>query len=407
MTLDRNSSTDRLYYTDCYLSDFEAQVLEIADGGRRVYLDRTAFYPTSGGQSFDLGTLAGIPLVDVIDEDERIAHVLASPLPAEVSATVACEVDWARRYDHMQQHSGQHLISAVFEHLFQAPTVSVHMGEESSTVELGVAALKPGQIEAVEERCAELVAEAWPLNIRFEENTADLGLRKQSARQGTLRVVTIGDPQLSSGKPFDTSACGGTHVRSTAELGPILLRKQEKVRANIRVEFLCGLRALRQARADFRTLEEIARAFSATPDKTPSLVAAALEKGKTLEKSVQRLAGELAKREGQELWTATPVGPDGLRRATQRGAIDEATRVRAQAFTASGNAVFLALCDDPASILMAASADSGINAGALVKAAVTAAGGRGGGGATLGQGSVPAGTDLDSLARPCMAASRS
>jgi alanyl-tRNA synthetase len=197
---------------------------------------------------------------------------------------------------------------------------------------------------------------------------------------------------------LDRSACGGTHVRSTAEIGPVLVRKLDKVRANVRIEFVCGQRALAAARSDYRILSAVGRALSAPFDRAPDVVAAYAEKVKALEKTCQRQATELATREGRELHAATAPNADGLRRVTQHGAIDDATRARAQAFVSGGKAVFLAVCSDPPSVLLAASADSGIHAGNLVKAAIATAGGRGGGNAALAQGSVPNGGALSTVA---------
>jgi alanyl-tRNA synthetase len=371
--------TERLYYTDCYLREFEARVVEVADEGRKVYLDRTAFYPTSGGQPYDLGTIGGVPVREVIDEEDRVVHILAEPL---TTREVTAEIDWTRRFDHTQQHTGQHLLSAVFEELFAIPTVSFHLGAEGSTIDVSAASLDPSQIERVEERFAAIVAEARPVAITFEDAAAADGLRKASERKGTLRIVSI--------DRIDRSACGGTHVRSTAEIGAMQIRKLEKIRGITRVEFVCGLRALRAARSDLRLLSELSRAMSTPFEGLPSLVSAQAEKFKMLEKTAQRLAAELAKREGGELHAATAPGADGVRRVLVRGAIDDAARIRAQAFVAGGKAVFLAVSEDPPSVLLAASADSGVHAGNLVKQAVTAAGGRGGGNQMLAQGSMPA-----------------
>ena len=379
--------TERLYYNDCYLREFQARVVEVSDDGRRVWLDRTAFYPTSGGQPFDLGIVGGAAVIDVIDEDDRVAHVLDAPIAV---GEVYGEVDWIRRFDHMQQHTGQHLLSAVFEELFGIGTVSFHMGPASSTIDVSAPALEPKQIERVEERCAEIVAEARPVLITFEDASNDLGLRKASERTGTLRIVSI--------KGLDRSACGGTHLRSTAEIGALQIRKLEKIRGTTRVEFVCGLRAVRAARTDYRLLAEISRTLSTPFDDIPELIAAQIEKAKGLEKTCVRLSAELAKREGGELHAATAPGGDGIRRVIQKGPIDDAVRVRAQAFVAGGKAVFLAVSEDPASVLLAASADSGVHAGNRVKEAVSAAGGRGGGNQALAQGSVPAAALKDVVA---------
>ena len=381
--------TERLYYQDCYLREFRARVLETTGGGRRVYLDRTAFYPTSGGQPFDIGTLGGANVIEVIDEEERIAHVLDAPIAA---AEVDAQIDWSRRFDHMQQHSGQHLLSAVLEELFKIPTVSFHLGAEVCTIDVAASSLASVQIDQAEVCCAEIVGEARPLAITFEDAAADLGLRKESQRTGTLRVVTI--------QGIDRSACGGTHVRTTAEIGPVLIRKTEKIRGNTRLEFVCGLRALNQARADFRTLQELSRQLSAPAAETPGLVSAHLERIKTLEKANQRLASEIAQREGREQWAAAVPDAQGIRRAVEQveqGAIDDAIRTRAQTFVGQGRALFLAVSKNPPSVLLSASADSGVHAGDRVKSAVAAAGGRGGGNQTLAQGSLPATADLDAI----------
>jgi alanyl-tRNA synthetase len=368
--------TERLYYQDCYLREFTARVIE--SDGNRVYLDRTAFYPTSGGQPFDLGTLGGVAVQEVIDEEDRIVHVMDAPLAAREVGGV---IDWERRYDHMQQHTGQHLLSAVLEELFKTRTVSFHLGTEVSTIDVDAPSLTPEQLERAEERCAEVVAQARPVQITFEDASDNLDLRKASTRTGTLRVVSI--------EGLDRSACGGTHVRTAAEIGLILTGKSEKVRGTTRLEFVCGSRALRRARTDYRLLASIGRALSVPPEQTPELLAGLIEKNKSLEKTGQRLATELARREGKELFLAAEPGPDGIRRIIQRGPIDDAMRARAQAFVSGEKAVFLAVCDQPPTLLLAASADSGIHAGDRVKAAVAAAQGRGGGNAQLGQGSVP------------------
>lgn len=375
--------TQRLYYDDCYLRDFTARVVDTADEGRKVYLDRTAFYPTSGGQPFDVGTIGGVAVEEVVDEEDRIGHVLAAPLSRpDTSGVVDGRIDWERRFDHMQQHTGQHLLSAVLIEMFDIATVSFHMGALTSTIDVEAASMDAKQLERAEERCSEIVAEARPVLIAYEDASTDLGLRKASARTGTLRIVAI--------DRLDKSACGGTHVRSTAEIGPVLLRKLEKIRGNTRIEFVCGLRAVRRARQDFRVLAEISKLVSVPADEAPQVIAAQVEKAKTLEKSAQRLASELAKREGAELYASTAADESGVRKATVRGAIDDAMRERAKAFVAGPKAVFLAISENPASVLLAASADSGVHAGDRVKAAVTAAGGRGGGNQGLAQGSVAA-----------------
>src|SRR5262245_32487147 len=180
--------TDRLYYTDCYIRDFTARVVERSPDGSTLYLDRTAFYPTSGGQPFDLGSINGVAIVEVEDQDHRVAHRLAAPVAAD---DAECTIDWGRRFDHMQQHTGQHLVSAVFEELFALRTVSFHLGAESATIDLEGGAVDAGTIAAVERRANEIVFENRPVTIEFEDSSSVQGLRKPSERDGILRIVTI------------------------------------------------------------------------------------------------------------------------------------------------------------------------------------------------------------------------
>jgi len=381
--------TDRLYYTDSYRRSFEANVVGCSADGLTVYLDRTLFYPTSGGQPFDVGTLAGVPVLDVIDEEDRVAHRLASPLPA--GSPVAGEIDWSRRFDHMQQHSGQHLLSAVFEELYGLRTVSFHLGAESATIDLEGGAVDARSLIEAERRVNELVFENRPIDVRFEDASSVQGLRKASEREGLLRIVSI--------DALDRSACGGTHVRATGEIGPVLLRKTEKIRQSVRVEFVCGARAIRRAHADFEALTKVAQLFSAPLDEVAPLVATQLENAKLADKARRKLELDLAAYQGKELYTATAPDSDGVRRVTQRlerGNLED-LRAIAQNFTVQSKSVFMATLSEPPSILLAASEDAGVDAGKILKAALAEAGGRGGGNARIAQGSLPSATLLDAL----------
>ena len=380
--------TERLYYHDSYLRQFEAHALESSADGSTVYLDRTAFYPTSGGQPFDLGAISGIAVREVIDEGDRIAHRLAAPLPA---GPVTCSLDWTRRFDHMQQHSGQHLISAVFEELFHLRTVSFHLGAESATIDLEGGVVDGRVIAEVEARANEIVWENRPVGVTYEDSAAVEGLRKPSERDGTLRIVSI--------EGLDRSACGGTHVRATGEIGTVLLRKTEKIRQSVRVEFLCGARAVRRAHADYDALSRVAQIFSSSLDEAPGVVAAQMETARNGDKARRKLELDLAAYQGKELYQNTAPGPDGMRRAVKRAASGslEELRALAQNFTAQPQAIFVATLASPPSILLATSADSGVDAGQKLKAALAEAGGRGGGAARMAQGSVPDAALLDGL----------
>ena len=376
---------DRLYYSDSYLREFPARI--VARDGTRLYLDRTAFYPTSGGQPADTGSIGGVAVTDVVDEGDQICHVATGPVEND---EVRCAIDWPRRFDHMQQHSGQHLLSAIFVEMYGYQTVSFHLGADASTIDLDIASLSPEQVTAVEQWANQTVFENRPIAVSMEENAG--GLRKASEREGALRIVTIRD--------LDRSACGGTHVRSTGEIGPILLRKLEKIRGAVRVEFLCGLRAIRRARADYDGLNRVAQVFSATLDDAPGLAAAQRETLEAAEKAKRKMEEEVGRYRGKELYDATAPDGNGVRRVVRRagGGMDD-LRLLAQHFTAHPRSVFVGMVDEPPSVLLASSPDSGTDAGKALKELVTQVGGRGGGSPRLAQGSVPDRAALETLAR--------
>lgn len=373
-------STQRLYYTDSYLTEFEARVVEVADGGRRVYLDQTAFYPTSGGQPHDLGSLAGARITDVIDEGERIAHLVGSPLMGD-TGTVHGAVDWERRLDHMQQHTGQHLLSAVLEELYGFHTVSVHFGGDYSSLDLDVESVSAERIVAAEAGANTIVAENRPVTTSFEDASQATGLRKETERTGTLRIVSIAG--------LDRSACGGTHVRATGEIGAILVRKVERVRKSARLEFVCGLRAVRRARADFASLTRIAGALSASLDDAPALVAAQSEQLRAAENDRKRLERELAGHRARALYDAAPADARNLRVVRQDAATMDELRTLAQATIALPRAVLVGTIGEPPSLLLATAEDTGLDAGRLLREEVGKVGGRGGGSSRIAQGSVP------------------
>jgi alanyl-tRNA synthetase len=380
--------TERLYYQDSYLTEFRARVVDASPDRLRVYLDRTAFYPTSGGQPFDTGELGGLKVVEVTDEGDRIAHVLADALP---ETEVAGRIDRERRFDHMQQHTGQHLLSAVLLELFHTPTVSFHLGAEACTIDVA-GALEPDQLREAERRANQTIFENRPVTISFEDSSGDLGLRKPTEREGLVRIVSI--------ENLDRSACGGTHVDATGEIGPILIRKLDRIRGNLRVEFLCGGRSIARARADFDALSKIARVFSSPLDETPALVDAQREKLQESERTRRRLSTELAQASGRALYGETAPGPGGIRRVLRRleASLSEESRAEAQSFTAAGPAIFVAFAENPFAILLAASSNSGVNCGEVLKRLLGPAGGRGGGNVTLAQGSLPSKAALEELA---------
>jgi len=380
--------TDRIYYTDPYTRDFEATVVDRLDGSRRIYLDRTAFYPTSGGQPFDAGELGGVRVTDVVDEGDRIAHLLDAPLVAD---RVSGRVDWPRRFDHMQQHTGQHLLSAVLADLLGYPTVAVHFGKESSTLDLDAGSPTQEEMQLVEEKANEIIVENRRVEISFEDAEQAEGLRKSSERSGTIRIITI--------QGVDRSACGGTHVRNTGEIGSLQIRKVERVRKGVRLEFLCGSRASRRARADYTLITRLANDFSAAGEELPQLIAGQRDELKHALARVRDLESQLNLSRARELYAAAQPETTGLRRVTIREdqAALESLRGLAQVVTSMPLAVFVAAVSNPPAVLLATSVDTGIDAGALLKSLLTSVGGRGGGSARLAQGMVPGRAQLEAL----------
>ena len=302
---------------------------------------------------------------------------------------MAGRVDWVRRYDHMQQHTGQHLLSAVFDERFALETVSVHFGAESSTLDLAAESVGREQVIAVEEAANAIVLEHRPVLVTFEDAQTAVGLRKASDRTGTLRIVSI--------DRIDRSACGGTHVRSTGEIGPLLIRRQERVRKTTRIEFVCGARAVRRARADYEALATTAQLLSSAIDDVPALVRTQQEEQRALVTARRALEARLAAYRAGELYAAAPVNATGVRRVVERreaGAVDD-LRAVAQAVMALPGGVFVGVIAQPPTILLATAGDSALDAGALLKRALGAVGGRGGGSARMAQGTVPNGASLE------------
>jgi len=385
-------STERLYYHDSFLYDFDARVVESLprEGRHAIVLDRTAFYPTSGGQVHDLGMLMAdgkqIAITEVADEEDgRVLHFASAPLFA--GTQVHGTVDAARRRDHVQQHSGQHVLSAAFIRLFNMPTVSFHMGEESCTIDLETAGLSAAQAQKAELLANEVIAEDRPVSIRFVplEEARQLGLRKLPPKQtGDLRLIDISE--------FDLTACGGTHVRATGQIGSILLRKIEKVKQGVRVEFVCGLRAVNTARRDYTTLTEAAALYSSHIYDVPQQVRKSLEETKAAGKAQHKLLEELAELYAERLLAQAAGSPQVI---TQFFPDRDALFIKllAQKLTAGKSTVIALLASGAGqpTLVFAQTPGQKSNMGQLMKDAMAQLGGRGGGSADMAQGGLPAG----------------
>lgn len=383
--------TDRLYYRDASLLEFDAQVIEHAGDAQHVVLDRTAFYPTSGGQPHDIGVLGSARVVDVVDEDTRIVHVVQADLPL---GAVRGAVDGVRRRDHMQQHTAQHLLSALAGDRYKWETASVHFGAEHSTIEFATATASDRQLTDLQQWANAIVSEARSVVVTFEDAaTADkAGLRKPSGRAGELRVITIDG--------IDRSACGGTHVTRTSEIGPVLLRGIEKLRGHTRVGFLAGGRVFSHTQGSDKTLDALAAELGCAVNQLEEIVAARQQELKSLRDQVAKLEQEVAGVRVRAMYDATLPRGDGARRIMHRAGDESAAllRLMAQGVGPLERATLLIIGAKPAALYFGTSADSGLDAGALLKPALAVVGGRGGGSARVAQGTAPSAEVLEQVA---------
>jgi alanyl-tRNA synthetase len=415
-------ATERLYYTDSFLQSFPAVVADVRELSRaegesvwQIALNRTAFYPTSGGQPFDTGLLRAIApggasidiAVDSVEEDDpgQVWHYVRKPLA--VGTKVEGHIDWQRRFDHMQQHTGQHLLSAIFLRELQLPTVSFHLGDSLSTIDLAGGPLAHHSLERMERLCNEIAAEDRPISMRYvtrpeaESMLAAGELRKLPERSGDIRLVEI--------EGIDRNACGGTHLRSTGQIGALLLRGTEKVSRGVRVQFVCGLRAVAAARADAAILSQLTSALSAGLADIPAAVERLRAEAKATVKERQRLREELADYHAARLAVEVPI--ENRLRIVDRAWKDrdpEYCKLLASRLTAAAPSTVVLFCSENAnstSVVLARSLDFTFDCGRLLKDALSQLGLRGGGSADFAQGEVP-GDQLPALRASLVSAVR-
>ena len=379
--------TERLYYREAMRREFEATVVSCAPAHTstfEVVLDRTAFYPTSGGQPFDTGTLGGAQVVDVVDrENGDVVHRLERAV--DPGTKVAGRIDWPRRFDHMQQHTGQHVLSAAFDHLYKVRTVSFHLGAETATIDLA-REVTPQEVTEAEAVANDVVWQNREVRVRFasDAEAAALPLRKESARTGELRLVEVAD--------FDLSACGGTHVPATGMIGVIAVAATERFKGATRLTFVCGGRALR---SHGRLRDVVARA-TRTLSVLPEELGDAIERLQTELKD----AGRAAKRTQDELAgyravalraSAATIGPYRGVLTAQPGCDAGVLKSLAAAVVSEpGYVVVLTGDGKPVPVVAARSADVAFDANAWIKDATRTLGGRGGGRPELAQGGMDA-----------------
>lgn len=382
------SATERLYYLDSHLLEFDARVIDISerdDGAIAVMLNRTAFYPTGGGQPNDTGTLGDARVTDCIDaEEEGVLHVIQGPVP-QVGDAVQGRVDPFRRLDHMQQHTGQHILSAALVKLFEAATRSFRVMEHECEIDVELDDPSQEKIDQAIDLANQVVWHNLPIGIRnvTAAEAAALPLRKETARTGELRLIEISD--------FDLTPCGGTHANSTGEVGAIAVRSWERAKGLTRIQFMAGMRLINDYRKVNRTAAETAAAFSAARDDSPTLVTRLIEENKKLTRRVRELDQIASRVEAEEmLRQSTASAESGLRVVTRIFNDRDADSLKHLALALIAHpqvAVLLGARDgETARLVFARSADGSADMNTLMRQACEVIEGRGGGKPDMAQG---------------------
>ena len=286
-----------LYYQDAMLREFDATVTHTGieeDGRKFIVLSNTAFYPTGGGQPHDTGTLNGIPVIDVEKIDDEIRHYVEGDV-ATLTGDIHGKLDWQRRFDHMQQHAGQHILTAAFVELFDVPTVSFHLGSEQVTIDIAVDTLSDVQLSAAEARANDIILENRPIHTKWvtEDELRDYNLRKDIAVTGDIRLVIIPD--------YDYNGCGGIHPTSTGQVSAIKILGIEKMKGNIRVSFVCGRRVLAELAMRKTVLSDVARQLSVPEIEAATALTKVLSVQKMTEKALAHVKEELLTFEAKAL----------------------------------------------------------------------------------------------------------
>jgi alanyl-tRNA synthetase len=382
---DRHS--ERLFYADPYQTRFEAHVVEVStwDDQPAVVLDRTAFYPTSGGQPSDRGTLSSVPVVgvEVRPSDGAVVHILA----AELSTTaVVGQIDWDRRFDHMQQHTGQHILSAACEQLLDAETVSFHLGSEVSTIDLDVSRLEPEEVESVESLVNRIIWEDRAVRPRFVDpaQLVDLSVCPVPEIEGPVRLVEVVD--------FDLNPCGGTHVARTGEIGLLKVVRLDYRGDETRVEFVCGGRALADYRSKNWTVMELSSALTVGYWELPDAVARLQEGLKAAQRELRAVRERWLEEMGDRLArSAQAIGSLGLARAVVEDLAPGDLRLLAHKVVAHPHTVALlaSLFEERVHVCFARAENLEVDVSLLLRRACAELGGKGGGQPAIAQGSAP------------------
>jgi alanyl-tRNA synthetase len=372
--------TKHLYYTDSYLREFSGTVLEQRHVGKNpaVILDQTAFYPTSGGQPHDTGLLGDAHVIDVLEDDAgEILHILDREAAV---GQVYGRIDWARRFDHMQQHTGQHILSQAFLALANAQTLSFHLGPETSTIDIELAQPSRSRMEEAQALATSIVFDDRVVHILTTDRNSigSLGVRKESRREGEIRVIDI--------EGFDRSACGGTHVRRSGEIGVIFVLDFERYKGGTRVEFVAGNRALKTFHRDHALLKELGQIHSAAPESLPRVAEKLLQDRMALARENGHLQDQLLEMEAGELYqNATKTKYTSVVRKIYYSRSLETIKVLAQKLTVRPDVLAILAAGDACQIVVARSKNLPGNCSDAIKKIAAELGGRGGGRPELAQ----------------------
>ncbi|MFC2173003.1 DHHA1 domain-containing protein [Acidobacteriota bacterium] len=378
--------TKKIYLEDAYRKEFTAEIIRTrpCEQGCRVVLDRTCFYPEGGGQPCDLGMIGDSAVLDVAESGGEIVHTLTSELQGGETKGI---IDWDRRYDHMQQHTGQHLLTRCFLKTAGADTVGFSLGKDYSTIELNSESLSQDDFYEAENRINRIVSEARSINIRWidREQIELLGIRARGLPEDvkSVRVIEI--------EGLDSTACGGTHLKNTAEIGPVHIIGTERIRGRQRIAFLCGERAHSDYRRRKEILQEVCTDLSTGADDLREIIRGKISEVRGYAKALESTRLELAGYMAEALFAGAEQADDVrvVAHIVDAWSMREITALAVE-IASSGRAVALiGSKGKKSSMAFAASPDSGIDAGKLMITAANAFGAKGGGTAELSRGGCP------------------
>jgi alanyl-tRNA synthetase len=373
--------TNKLYYLDSYIKSFTTKILgqhQDESGQWHVTLEETAFYPTGGGQPFDTGTLNDIPVINVEEVEGEIRHYVSTPLSEK---DVTGIIDWDRRYDHMQQHAGQHILSAAFVELLGFETVSFHLGKETLTIDINTEELSEKMAKEVEDLANQVIIENRPIETKWvtEEESLNYPLRKKLSVIDNIRLVIIPE--------FDYNGCGGTHPNSTGEVNIIKILSWERQKKTIRVQFVCGNRVLKQLQNKHKVITEVGQLISSSEQEMTSAVKRLLEQTKGLEKALDEAKEKLLQFEARDL-LMNFVSGNIVGEVFQNRSIQELQKLARILTTSDENIIALLLTENEDKIQMVFAKGRSVvgNMKNLIGEVLPLVNGKGGGNETMAQG---------------------